>query len=59
MNLDKINDKIIICTDISAGVVPTDCHEAVAEAVGRYMALLARNSERVVRIFCGLGTVIK
>lgn len=60
MNLDKINDKIIICTDISAGVVPTDpVMRQWREAVGRCMTLLSRNSERVVRIFCGLGTVIK
>ena len=59
-NLDKFKDKIIICTDISCGVVPTDpLMRQWREAVGRCMALLSCNAERVVRIFCGIGTVIK
>jgi len=59
-NLDKINDRIIICTDISGGVVPTDpVMRQWREAVGRCMALLSRSAQRVVRIFCGIGTVIK
>ena len=59
-NLDKIDDKIIICTDISSGVVPTDpVMRQWREAVGRCMAMLAASAERVVRIFCGIGTVLK
>ncbi|HHW47233.1 MAG TPA: cobalamin biosynthesis protein CobU [Clostridiaceae bacterium] len=59
-NLDKIRDKIIICTDISGGVVPTDpVMRQWREAVGRCMALLSRNAQKIVRIFCGIGTVIK
>ncbi len=59
-NLDKINDKIIVCTDISAGVVPTDpVMRQWREAVGRCMALLSSNAESVIRIFCGIATVIK
>lgn len=59
-NLDRISDKIIICTDISSGVVPMDpVLRQWREAVGRCMALLARSAERVVRIFCGIGTVLK
>jgi len=59
-NLDKIKDRIIICTDISGGVVPTDpVMRQWREAVGRCMALLSRSAQRVVRIFCGIGTVIK
>jgi len=59
-NLDKLKDKIIVCTDISCGVVPTDpVMRQWREAVGRCMALLSRSAERVVRIFCGIGTVIK
>jgi hypothetical protein len=59
-SLDEFNDKIIICTDISGGVVPMDpVMRKWREAVGRCMALLAGRAERVVRIFCGIGTVIK
>lgn len=59
-NLDKIKDKIIICTDISGGIVPTDpVMRQWREAVGRCMALLAYGAERVIRIFCGIGTVLK
>ena len=51
MNLDKINDKIIICTDISAGVVPTD---PVMRQCGKRRTLhgtACANSERVVGYF--------
>ena len=59
-NLDKIEDKIIICTDISCGVVPMNpVMRQWRETVGRCMALLSRSAERVIRIFCGIGTVVK
>jgi len=59
-NIDKIKDKIIICTDISCGVVPTDpLLRQWREAVGRCMALLSHKAERVIRVFCGIGTILK
>ncbi|HHV97609.1 MAG TPA: cobalamin biosynthesis protein CobU [Clostridiaceae bacterium] len=59
-NLDKMMDKIIICTDISCGIVPTDpLLRQWREAVGRCMALLSQRAERVIRVFCGIGTVLK
>lgn len=59
-NLDKMKDKIIICTDISCGVVPIDpVLRQWREAAGRCMALLAANAESVIRVFCGIGTVLK
>jgi len=51
---------IVICNDISCGVVPIDPLErAWREAVGRAMAAMAREADEVVRIFCGIATVIK
>lgn len=59
-NIENLKDKIIVCTDVSGGVVPTDpVMRQWREAVGRCMALLSRNAEKVVRIFCGIGTVLK
>lgn len=51
---------VLLLEDISSGVVPMDATDrAWREAVGRCGALLARRSERVIRVFCGIGTVIK
>jgi len=54
------SDAVIICNDISCGVVPVDSHFRLwREAVGRMLAVLSENSERVVRLFCGIPTIIK
>lgn len=53
-------DAILICRDIGAGVVPMDSQErAWREQNGRMLQLLARESEHVTRIFCGLAEVLK
>lgn len=58
--LPGLTDKIILCEDISCGVVPADpVLRAWREAVGRCLALLVENSETVVRVFCGIGTAVK
>ena len=58
--IPKWKDKIIICNDISCGVVPIDpLMRKWREAVGRCMTLCAKHSETVVRVFCGIGTKIK
>ena len=58
--LPRIADKIVICDDISSGVVPVDPElRAWREAIGRCMGLLAGNSDEVWRVFCGIGTRIK
>jgi len=59
-NLVKFKDKIIICDDISAGVVPISAETRFwREAVGRCATLLSKNSHEVWRIFCGIGTRLK
>lgn len=51
---------ILICRDVGAGVVPLDSKErAWREQNGRMLQLLARDSEHVTRIFCGLPEVLK
>lgn len=59
-NLDKLKDKIIICDDISQGVVPMDKTErAWREMNGRVMTYLGQEAEEVIRVFCGIGTKVK
>lgn len=59
-NLDKLKDKIIICDDISQGVVPVDAVErAWREMNGRCMIFLGKEAEEVIRVFCGIGTKVK
>ena len=51
---------IVICNDISCGVVPVDpVMRKWREAVGRTLAVLSQNSDEVVRLFCGIATRIK
>ena len=55
-----LEDKIIIVTDISQGVVPIDpVQRSWREMVGRTMLYLGGKAEKVIRIFCGLGHEIK
>ena len=46
--------------DISCGVIPTDeAMRKYRELVGRSLALLSKNADEVIRVFCGMGTKIK
>lgn len=57
---ESYRDKIILCQDISCGVVPVDpLMRRWREEVGRALIFLAGECDEVVRIFCGLGTRIK
>lgn len=59
-HIDKLADKIVICDDISQGVVPMDATErAWREMNGRCMIYLGQKAETVVRVFCGIGTKVK
>ena len=54
------SEAIVICNDISCGVVPVDdTLRKWREETGRALALLARESHEVVRLFCGIPTQIK
>jgi len=59
-NIDKLRDKIVICDDISQGVVPMDKTERIwREMTGRATTYLGQEAEEVIRVFCGIGTKIK
>lgn len=60
-NLLEKNREIIIVTDeIGYGIVPMDPWErSYREGVGRICTALAKESEEVYRVICGLGTRIK
>lgn len=53
-------DAIILCADLSCGVVPTDQEmRAWREAVGRLLCSLADRAEHVTRLFCGIPQSLK
>jgi adenosyl cobinamide kinase/adenosyl cobinamide phosphate guanylyltransferase len=52
--------QIVICTDISCGIVPIDPAEREKrEAVGRLCIRLAREATRVIKIECGIARILK
>jgi len=58
--LPQLKEKIIICDDISCGVVPIDPEmRRWREVAGRCLALLSKNADVVVRVFCGIGSRLK
>lgn len=55
-NRKKWEDKILIITDISQGIVPIDATQRTfREANGRLMLYLAKEATEVYSVFCGLG----
>lgn len=53
-------DMILVSDEVGYGVVPVDPFDrAYREAVGRVCTELAGFSRRVVRVVCGIGTVIR
>ena len=60
MLLEQCKDSIVICSDISGGVVPVDPRmRKWREAVGQVMGALAREADEVIRLFCGIPTRLK
>ena len=58
--VEKNRNTIIICNDISCGVVPIEpLMRKWREEVGRTLAVLADESDEVVRLYCGLATRLK
>ena len=56
----KLFNVIAICNDISCGIVPVDPNLRLwREAVGRLLADLSKESDGVVRLFCGIPTILK
>lgn len=58
--LPLMNDKIIICEDISRGLVPMDKLErAWRETNGRVVNAVAAEADEVYTVFCGIESRIK
>lgn len=61
---EKIMDKnpgiILVTNELGYGVVPMDAFDRnYREATGRICTRLAAKSSQVIRVVCGIGTVIK
>jgi len=55
-----LSKSVVICNEVGSGIIPTDKHDSAArEATGRLCIILAQNAAKVVRIVCGIPTVIK
>jgi len=55
-----LSKSVVICNETGSGIIPIDKNEReVREATGRMCIVLAQNAEIVVRIVCGIPTVIK
>ena len=59
--LAALADKeVVICNEVGSGVIPANRAErAGREATGRLCVLLAQKASCVVRMVCGIPTVIK
>lgn len=58
--LPLMNDKIIICEDISRGLVPMDKLErAWRETNGRVVNAVAAEADEIYTVFCGIESRIK
>ena len=52
--------QVVIATEVGGGIVPATAEERAArEAAGRLACLLAKKADTVIRVFCGIPTVIK
>ena len=59
-NIEKFKDKIIICDEISSGIVPIKKEERLwREETGKVLQFLSKESEEVYRIFFGIPTRLK
>ena len=59
-NINKLQDKIIICDEINSGIVPINKNERIwREDTGRALQYLSKNANKVVRVFFGIPTVLK
>lgn len=60
MLIERNPDVILVSDEVGYGVVPIDAFDReYREKVGRICTKLAAYSSRVIRVVCGIGTVIK
>lgn len=56
----KHPEAVIICDEIGCGVVPVDFFmREYREKTGRITCYLAKEAQEVIRVMCGIGTIIK
>ena len=59
-NVKHFQEKIIISDEISSGIVPLEKNDRIwREDNGKCLQYLSKNSCAVIRVFCGIGTVLK
>lgn len=52
--------EVVIATEVGAGIVPMEAgNRAAREAAGQLSCLLAARADCVLRLFCGIPTVLK
>lgn len=57
---DECPDIVIISTEIGCGIVPIERSERIwRETMGKVCCFFAAKSEKVIRISCGIASVIK
>ena len=57
---DLLDKKVIVCDELGCGIVPTEQKDRLwRERVGRVCCRLAENADAVVRLNCGIASVIK
>lgn len=50
----------VLCTEVGCGIIPVEPEQRLArEAAGRLAARLAQRADSVVRLVCGIPTVLK
>lgn len=55
-----LQKELVLCNEVGSGVIPVDANERLGrEATGRLCIRLAQRAERVVRMVCGVPTVLK
>ena len=53
-------DAVVVCDEIGLGIVPAEAFERRwREETGRALCILAAGAQRVTRVFCGIGQVLK
>ncbi|MDU5105608.1 bifunctional adenosylcobinamide kinase/adenosylcobinamide-phosphate guanylyltransferase [Clostridium sp.] len=59
-NKELFKDKIIICDDISQGIVPLKKEDRMwRENTGKCLQYISKTSKTVYRVFCGIAMVLK
>lgn len=59
-NLELMSNSVIICDDISCGVVPIDpVLRKWREVNGRMLEIISQKADTVTRVFCGIGQRLK